>query len=172
MTASKYDIPAILALPVEENEYGAATIGQYLGASVGGYLRSGIITRQTYGNWKKTVLTALVKSGPITGVLQKDGSLYNIEEYTAQDLLKALEEHLTGADYSTLALPEPVREWYVVDTEEDDETRKMVIIDILSGPHTEEEARELKEKNWNGPSYKTTAFVAHIPTPEFLKPVA
>lgn len=170
MTAKEYDIPAILALPIEAKGTQAVTIGQYLGESIGKFLITGGITGSFYSEWKKPVLTALVKGEVVSGTLQKSGDLYNISEDDARAVLAAIQTHLTSADYALLTLPEPIREWYVIDTEDDDTTGKRKLDYFLSGPHTEEEARKDKEKNWNSPGYKDTAIVVHISVPEGLNP--
>jgi hypothetical protein len=168
MTTPKYDIPAILALPVGENEYNALTVGQYLGAITGKLLETNNFSPSTRVLWRNPVLAALVKAKIISGVLQKDGTLYSASETGSEHVFAAINAYLTSADYANLAELPPVREWYVVDFDNDYGSTEIRLLDVLSGPHTEEEARKVREEEYNTSSYKYSAYVLRVPLPEDL----
>lgn len=168
MTAKTYDIPAILALPVAKNDHKAATIGQYIGAAAATALNGGNLSPSARYLWRNPILTALVKAKIIPGVLQKDGSLYSADETHSSAVFEAIGEYLKGADYQNLPVAPVIKEWYIVDFDKSYGSSEITLQEILSGPHTEEEARRIREEEYSTSVYQYSSYVLHIPVPTDL----
>jgi len=168
MTTAKYDIPAILALPVEKNDRQVTTVGQYVATSTRKNLLNTYFSPSERVSWRNPILAALVKAQIITGTLQKDGSLYNASEAQGQEVLEAIGEYLIKADYSALPEAPVIKEWYVVDFDKTYGSNEITLQEIISGPHTEEEARKIRKEAYSTGAYEFSSYVLHIPVPTDL----
>jgi hypothetical protein len=142
---TKYTPQQILALPMEDNDAKADTIGQYFSAllSVLFTETEGFSGKRPFGNsgWDTDVDKALIRANAITGSFDEDGYIEDYDSAAASAIVFDTIAFLSQADYSTLQLPKEPEDWYVIylDLTQDGDPK---LEDYYISPKTEKQAKE------------------------------
>lgn len=109
----------ILALPLEENDAHASTIGQFLITLTDKAWNEGedFDGKRPWGNsaWEDPVTIALIKANTVTGKLDEDGYIYSVNYIEVETVMNSVFSFLNNADWSTLKEIEPPKEYFIAD---------------------------------------------------------
>lgn len=165
----------ILLTQMEENEFKAETVGQFLASLTASiFSREGFYPNTTphaQNVWEGAIAYALVLHGHIEGdikepdpdappfdpMLEYDATLdYNVGEFSTA--LNMALDHLHKADYSTLQLPPPPKEYYLIEFDTD----AGHIVDTEGVPRTLEDSESCLKANYSS-RWDTGWKIVHIP---------
>lgn len=81
----------VLHCPMEDNDAGAATVGEYLGLLLSTlWLEAeGFSSKRPFGNsdWQYTVYEALIKTGLVPGTIDEDGYIEDFDDLATDELV-------------------------------------------------------------------------------------
>jgi len=88
-----YDPRAVLDTPMQENDAGAATVGEYLVALLRQLWSDGseFSGKRPFGNsgWDNELAEALVRAGLVKGVIDPEWGLSSVNDFEVQDAINA-----------------------------------------------------------------------------------
>lgn len=160
-----YTPQEILALPMEENDAEAATIGQYFTALLHTLFieTEGFSGKRPFGNsgWDTDIDKALIRADAIWGTFDEDGYIEDYDSAAASAIVFDTIAFLHKADWKTLTLPVEPTDWYVVYLDVD-KFGSPTLTDYCKAPLTEKEAKRLAQE-MNGDDGGTEWKAIHIP---------
>lgn len=115
---TNYTPQQILALPMEENDANASTLGDYLSAlaQTCWIEGEGFSGKRPFGNsgWRSDIWKPLIAAEAVTGRLDEDGYVESVDDFGVDQIMHQVFEFLRHADWSTLTLPVEPKDWYLV----------------------------------------------------------
>lgn len=135
----------ILALPMDDNDANATTIGDYFMclAEQAWVEEEGFSGKRPFGNsgWQHEVYKALIKHNAITGVFDEYGYIESCDDHAAEQIIASTLKFLRTIDWAkTVEYKEP-EDWYVVLLDRD-ELGQPVLKDLFSVGFTEKVAKQ------------------------------
>lgn len=164
MTKS-FSVQEILALPMEQNDAAAKTIGDYLVrlAEQAWVEEEGFSGKRPFGNsgWQHEIYIALIKNEAITGDLDEYGYIEDYDGQAADRIMTDVLKFLRKIDWKAVTEYKEPEDWYVVYLDRDI-YGSPVIEDKYDEGYTEEEAKRLAEGS-NSDTGDTRWRAVHIP---------
>lgn len=114
----QYTPQELLALPMEPNDAGADTIGQYLATLTATVWHYGedFSGKRPFGNsdWQSDIPHALVKEGAVEGEITDGGWMAGHDLGEIGLKMKEMLDFIRAADWNTLQLPPQPKDWVVI----------------------------------------------------------
>lgn len=155
----------ILLTPMQDNDAGASTIGQYLARLSQEVIRvgEGFSGKRPFGNsgWENDIAHSLILHKIIDGQLDEYGLVEDYSETEFRAAMDTVYSLLFNADYSTLALPPVPKDHYIVQLTQDYGIERQMV-DFGDAPFTKEDAEKQLEGLNNVDKY-TRWYAIHIP---------
>lgn len=117
-TLKEYTPQQLLALPLEENDAGAATVGQYLIILAHKVWSEGegFSGKRPFGNsgWHCDLWKTFIKHDVVRGEIDEEGDVASIDDWSFDSAMISIFAFLREADWNTLTLPVEPKDWYLV----------------------------------------------------------